>query len=190
MAENKTKSKNSKRPVIPKNLEKFPDFPKQKVDQSDSKYKSEVLRYWRKKKREKNIKSMRQNQQKLKFGRQLAIQRQNLLCCFPKKKEGTTIDTDYLSLRGMGFEAKLFDFLVRKEFKHVCKNNLSDNEKAIEAGEEYIRATVSTHENLISSNDSKMIKYRKIIVPTSNFEIILQKATYNLKIACHNYLTN
>ena len=84
MAENKTKGKSSKRPVIPKNLEKFPDFPKQKVDQSDNKYKSEVLRYWRKKKREKNIKSMRQNQKEKKLDRQLEIQRKKLLCCLPE----------------------------------------------------------------------------------------------------------
>ena len=53
MAENKTKSKSSKRPVIPKNLENFPDFPKQKVDQSDNDFKSDVLQYWKNKRREK-----------------------------------------------------------------------------------------------------------------------------------------
>ena len=186
MAESKTKSKSSKRPVIPKNLEKFPDFPKQKVDQSDNKYKSEVLRYWRKKKREKNIKSMRKNQKEKKLDRQLTIQRQNLLCCFPEK--ATT--PHFLPYQGIDFEDKLFFLLVGREFKHVCANNSLDEIKEIKAGMEYIRATVSTHENLISSRDSKMIKYGKIIFSNSDFKICLQEKIPNLKIAYRNYLSN
>ena len=185
MAEINTKPKNNKRLVIPKNLEKFPDFPKQKVDQSDSKYKSEVLRYWRKKKREKNIKSMRKNQKEKKLDRQLKIQRQNLLCCFPEKARHPIL-SKYL---GISFEEKLFFLLVGKEFKHVCVNNSLDDNKEIKAKMEYIRATVSTHDNLISSHDSKMIKCRKIIFSNSDFKISLQKIC-KLKIAYLNYLSN
>ena len=60
MAEINTKSKNNKRPVIPKNLENFPDFPKQKVDQSDNDFKSDVLQYWKNKRREKVADSRRE----------------------------------------------------------------------------------------------------------------------------------
>ena len=129
---------------------------------------------------------MRQHQKEKKLDRQLEIQRQNLLCCFPEK--ATT--TRFLHDQGIGFEDKLFFLLVGTEFKHVCANNSLDEIKEIKAGMEYIRATVSTHENLISSHDSKMIKYREIILSNSDFKNCLQEKIPKLKINYLNYLSN
>ena len=182
MAENKTKSKSSKRPVIPKNLEKFPDFPKQKVDQSDYDFKSEIVQYWKKKKKEKRIKAMRQLQKKKKIDRQTNILRDKLQCCFPKHAQAVTefqaAIHHFLNHPGMSLEGNLLRLMIMKQLKHVCANNPSDDEKNIKSKEEFHRAMVSTFQALSCMHDLKTFKIRAAILLQPEINKLYLKAPF------------
>ena len=178
MAENKTKIKSSKRPVIPKNLEKFPDFPKQKVDQSDYDFKSEIVQYWKKKKKEKRIKAMRQLQKKKKIDRQTNILRDKLQCCFPKHAQGASHIHHFLNHPGMSLEGNLLRLMIMKQLRHVCANNPSDDEKNIKSKEEFHRAMVSTFQALSCMHDLKTFKIRAAILLQPEINKLYLKAPF------------
>jgi len=166
MAENKTKIKSSKRPVIPKTLEKFPDFPKQKVDQSDSDFKSEIVQYWKKKKKEKHIKAMRQFQRNKRIDRQTKTLQEQFRCCFPNNGEDRSFESHFLHLPGLIFEVKILRLTIMKELKHVCTNNPSNNEITLKSKEEFNRAIVSIFSEIRkfeNMHDLKTLNFTKAI---------------------------